>query len=155
VPAFVGLGAPHWDPEACASITGLTFAATGSHIARAALESVAYQTTDLMNAMVADGARDARQIRVDGGMAANDWFCQFLADMLDTDVVRPANIETTAAGAAFLAGMAVGIWNGPDDIAGAWREDRTFNPVMKTDERRALMAGWQEAVDRTRSRIRA
>jgi glycerol kinase len=88
-------------------------------------------------------------------MAANDWFCQFLADMLDTDVVRPANIETTAAGAAFLAGMAVGIWNGPDDIAGAWREDRTFNPVMKTDERRALMAGWQEAVDRTRSRIRA
>jgi glycerol kinase len=155
VPAFVGLGAPHWDPEARASITGLTFAATGSHIARAALESVAYQTTDLMNAMVADGARDARQIRVDGGMAANDWFCQFLADMLDTDVVRPANIETTAAGAAFLAGMAVGIWNGPDDIAGAWKEDRTFNPVMKTDERRALMAGWQEAVDRTRSRIRA
>jgi len=155
VPAFVGLGAPHWDPEARASITGLTFAATGSHIARAALESVAYQTTDLMNAMVADGARDARQIRVDGGMAANDWFCQFLADMLDTDVVRPANIETTAAGAAFLAGMAVGIWNGPDDIAGAWREDRTFHPVMKTDERAALMAGWQEAVDRTRSRTRA
>ncbi|MDQ0837368.1 glycerol kinase GlpK [Sphingomonas faeni] len=155
VPAFVGLGAPHWDPEARASITGLTFAATGSHIARAALESVAYQTTDLMNAMVADGARDARQIRVDGGMAANDWFCQFLADMLDTDVVRPANIETTAAGAAFLAGMAVGIWNGPDDISGAWREDRTFHPVMKTDERTALMAGWQEAVDRTRSRTRA
>ena len=155
VPAFVGLGAPHWDPDARASITGLTFAATGSHIARAALESVAYQTADLMNAMVADGARDARQIRVDGGMAANDWFCQFLADMLDTDVVRPANIETTAAGAAFLAGMAVGIWNGPDDIAGAWKEDRTFNPVMKTDARTALMAEWQDAVDRTRSRTKA
>ncbi|MES2421840.1 MAG: glycerol kinase GlpK [Pseudomonadota bacterium] len=152
VPAFVGLGAPHWDPDARASITGLTFAATGSHIARAALESVAYQTADLMNAMVADGARDARQIRVDGGMAANDWFCQFLADMLETDVVRPANIETTAAGAAFLAGMAVGIWNGPDDIAATWKEDRIFNPKMKGDERPALMAGWQDAVDRTSSR---
>ncbi len=152
VPAFVGLGAPHWDPDARASITGLTFAATGSHIARAALESVAYQTADLMNAMVADGARDARQIRVDGGMAANDWFCQFLANMLDTDVVRPANIETTAAGAAFLAGMAVGIWNGPDDIAAAWKEDRIFNPKMNTEERTALMAGWQDAVDRTSSR---
>ncbi|WP_380779698.1 glycerol kinase GlpK [Sphingomonas sp. R86520] len=155
VPAFVGLGAPHWDPDARASITGLTFAATGSHIARAALESVAYQTADLMNAMVADGARDARQIRVDGGMAANDWFCQFLADMLDTDVVRPANIETTAAGAAFLAGMAVGIWNGPDDIAAAWKEDRTFRPAMKDAQRAALMEGWQEAVGRTRSGSKA
>ncbi|MGW8279029.1 glycerol kinase GlpK [Sphingomonas aurantiaca] len=152
VPAFVGLGAPHWDPDARASITGLTFAATGSHIARAALESVAYQTADLMNAMVADGARDARQIRVDGGMAANDWFCQFLADMLDTDVVRPANIETTAAGAAFLAGMAVGIWNGPDDIAATWKEDRIFTPAMTRDARASLMDGWQDAVDRTSSR---
>jgi glycerol kinase len=152
VPAFVGLGAPHWDPDARASITGLTFAATGSHIARAALESVAYQTADLMNAMVADGARDAQQIRVDGGMAANDWFCQFLADMLDTDVVRPANIETTAAGAAFLAGMAVGIWKGPDDIAATWREDRTFSPAMVGEQRVALMDGWQEALDRTSSR---
>ncbi|MCK8457476.1 glycerol kinase GlpK [Sphingomonas faeni] len=155
VPAFVGLGAPHWDPDARASITGLTFAATGSHIARAALESVAYQTADLMNAMVADGARDARQIRVDGGMAANDWFCQFLADMLDTDVVRPANIETTAAGAAFLAGMAIGVWNGPDDIANAWKEDRVFNPAITADARTLLMAGWQEAIDRTSARTKS
>ncbi|WP_242186673.1 glycerol kinase GlpK [Sphingomonas sp. CARO-RG-8B-R24-01] len=155
VPAFVGLGAPHWDPNARASITGLTFAATGSHIARAALESVAYQTADLMNAMVADGARDARQIRVDGGMAANDWFCQFLADVLDTDVVRPANIETTAAGAAFLAGMAVGIWNGPDDIAAAWKEERIFSATMGSDQRAALMEGWQEALGRTGSRQNA
>ncbi|WP_277983075.1 glycerol kinase GlpK [Sphingomonas faeni] len=155
VPAFVGLGAPHWDPDARASITGLTFAATGSHIARAALESVAYQTADLMNAMVADGARDARQIRVDGGMAANDWFCQFLADMLATDVVRPANIETTAAGAAFLAGMAVGIWNGPDDFAAAWQEDRVFNPTMTGEARTTLMQGWQDAVDRTSSRAKS
>ena len=155
VPAFVGLGAPHWDPDARASITGLTFAATGSHIARAALESVAYQTADLMKAMVADGARDARQIRVDGGMAANDWFCQFLADMLATDVVRPANIETTAAGAAFLAGMAVGIWNGPDDFAAAWQEDRVFNPTMTGEARTTLMQGWQDAVDRTSSRAKS
>ncbi|WP_340315652.1 glycerol kinase GlpK [Rhizorhabdus argentea] len=151
VPAFVGLGAPHWDPDARASITGLTFAATGSHIARAALESVAYQTADLMDAMVADGTRHTRQIRVDGGMAANDWFCQFLADMLDTEVARPANIETTAAGAAFLAGMAIGIWNGPEDVAAAWKEDRTFKPMMKGDQRTMLKKGWQEALDRTRS----
>jgi len=151
VPAFVGLGAPHWDPDARASITGLTFAATGSHIARAALESVAYQTADLVDAMVADGARDARQIRVDGGMAANDWFCQFLADMLDTEVARPSNIETTAAGAAFLAGMATGIWNGPDEIVAAWQEDRTFRPAMNDAARAALKAGWQTALGRTRS----
>jgi len=155
VPAFVGLGAPHWDPDARASITGLTFAATGSHIARAALESVAYQTADLVDAMVADGRCDARHIRVDGGMAANDWFCQFLADMLDIEVARPANIETTAAGAAFLAGMAVGIWNGPEEIAAAWKEDRTFRPMMKDDRRMIMKRGWQEALDRTRSRSNA
>jgi glycerol kinase len=155
VPAFVGLGAPHWDPDARASITGLTFAATGSHIARAALESVAYQTADLIDAMVADGARDARQIRVDGGMAANDWFCQFLANMLDTEVARPANIETTAAGAAFLAGMAVGVWNGIDDISAAWKGERTFKPDMTGDARASLKQGWQEALSRTRSTIKA
>lgn len=155
VPAFVGLGAPHWDPDARATITGLTFAATGSHIARAALESVAYQTADLVDAMVADGARDARQIRVDGGMAANDWFCQFLANMLDTEVARPANIETTAAGAAFLAGMAVGVWNGIDDISAAWKGERTFTPDMTSDARAGLKDGWQEALSRTRSKIEA
>ena len=154
VPAFVGLGAPHWDPDARATITGLSFAATGSHIARAALESVAYQTADLVDAMVADGARDARQIRVDGGMAANDWFCQFLANMLDTEVARPANIETTAAGAAFLAGMAVGVWNGIDDISAAWKGERTFTPDMTKDERAGLQKGWQEALSRTRSTIK-
>ena len=155
VPAFVGLGAPHWDTEARASITGLTFAATGSHIARAALESVAYQTADLMDAMVADGARDARQIRVDGGMAANDWFCQFLADMLDTEVARPVNIETTAAGAAFLAGMATGIWSSSDDIAAVWKEERTFKPAMTDFQRATLKRGWQEALGRTRSAPKA
>ena len=152
VPAFVGLGAPHWDPAARATITGLTFDATGAHLARAALESVAYQTNDLIAAMSADGARDLRQVRVDGGMAANDWFCQFLADMLDTEVARPANIETTAAGAAFLAGMTTGMWSGPDDIAATWRADRTFMPQMTADKRAALNAGWQNAVKRTLAR---
>ena len=151
VPAFVGLGAPHWDPAARATITGLTFDATGAHLARAALESVAYQTNDLIAAMGADGARDLRQVRVDGGMAANDWFCQFLADMLDTEVARPANIETTAAGAAFLAGMTAGMWSGPEDIAATWRADRTFVPQMTADKRAALNAGWQDAIKRTLS----
>lgn len=151
VPAFVGLGAPHWDPAARATITGLTFDASGAHLARAALESVAYQTNDLIAAMFADGARDLRQVRVDGGMADNDWFCQFLADMLDTEVARPANIETTAAGAAFLAGMTAGMWSGPDYIATTWRADRAFVPQMTADKRAALNAGWQDAVKRTRS----
>ena len=151
VPAFVGLGAPHWDPAARATISGLTFDATGAHLARAALESVAYQTNDLIAAMSADGARDPRQVRVDGGMAANDWFCQFLADILDAEVARPANIETTAAGAAFLAGMTAGMWSGPDDIAATWRADRTFTPQMTADKRAALNAGWQDAVRRTLS----
>ena len=151
VPAFVGLGAPHWDPAARATISGLTFDATGAHLARAALESVAYQTNDLIAAMSADGARDPRQVRVDGGMAANDWFCQFLADILDAEVARPANIETTAAGAAFLAGMTAGMWSGPDDIAATWRADRMFVPRMTADKRAALNAGWQDAVRRTLS----
>ena len=155
VPAFVGLGAPHWDTDARATITGLTFDATGAHVARAALESVAYQTADLVSAMVADGARDARTIRIDGGMAANDWFCQFLADMLNTRVERPANIETTVAGAAFLAGLAVGVWNKLQDVASAWAEDRVFVPTMKKKERSALTQGWHEALARSRSRVAA
>jgi glycerol kinase len=155
VPAFVGLGAPHWDPDARATITGLTFDATGAHIARAALESVAYQTADLVDAMVADGARDARTIRVDGGMAANDWFCQFLADMLDTKVERPANIETTVAGAAYLAGLAVGIWDKLEDVAASWKEDRVFEPAMKKGKREKLKTGWREALARSRSKIPA
>jgi glycerol kinase len=153
VPAFVGLGAPHWDTDARATITGLTFDATGAHIARAALESVAYQTVDLVDAMIADGARGARTIRVDGGMAANDWFCQFLADMLGAKVERPVNIETTAAGAACLAGLAVGVWNKLEDVAASWQADRVFEPAMKKGKRTALKAGWSEALARSRSKL--
>lgn len=152
VPAFVGLGAPHWDPDARATITGLTFDATGAHIVRSALEAVAYQTLDLVDAMVADGAHDAQTIRVDGGMAANDWFCQFLADMLETPVERPANIETTVAGAAFLAGLATGVWSSLDEIAATWRQDRVFTPAMNGDDRAALRSGWNDAVARSLSK---
>ena len=110
VPAFVGLGAPHWNPRARGLLCGLTLDATPAHLARAALESIAYQTLDLTTAMERDGAQRAAAIRVDGGVAANDWFCQFLADILDARVERPGQLETTALGAAFLAGLATGVW---------------------------------------------
>ena len=148
VPGFVGLGAPHWDPAARGLISGLTLGSTAAHIARAALESVAYQTLDLADAMSRDGAGEARAIRVDGGMAANDWFCQFLADMLAVPVQRPTELESTARGAAFLAGLAVGVWNGLDAISAAWSCAREFTPSMDPSVRSRLIDGWQEALAR-------
>lgn len=148
VPAFVGLGAPHWDPAARASISGLTLGSTAAHVARAALESVAYQTLDLARAMTADGAGPAREIRVDGGMAANDWFCQFLADILEVPVERPTELESTARGAAFLAGLATGIWSGLPDVARAWSCGATFQPRMDKGLRSELVAGWNDALAR-------
>ena len=148
VPAFTGLGAPHWQPQARGLICGLTLDATAAHIARAALESVAYQTLDLLNAMAADAGRGAEALRVDGGMAANDWFCQFLADLLDAPVERPAVIETTALGAAFLAGLTAGIYGAPQDVAASWRRERRFEPAMAHPVRAGLIAGWREAVGR-------
>jgi len=148
VPAFVGLGAPHWRPDARGLICGLTLDTTEAHLARAMLESVAYQTFDLTTAMAADGTKRAAAIRVDGGMAANDWFCQFLADILDARVERPAQVETTVLGAAYLAGLAVGIWPGLDAIARAWKRNATFEPRMARDRRDTLLAGWQSALGR-------
>jgi len=149
VPAFVGLGAPHWQPEARGLICGLTLDASGEHLTRAALESVAYQTLDLTHAMQRDGARAAAAIRVDGGMAANDWFCQFLADVLEARVERPAELETTALGAAFLAGLATGVWNGLGSVAEAWSTAAVFTPGMTPARRAALIAGWRQALART------
>jgi glycerol kinase len=149
VPAFVGLGAPHWVPEARGLICGLTLDATGAHLARAALESVAYQTLDLTEAMLRDGARRAEAIRVDGGMAANDWFCQFLADILQARVERPAELETTALGAAFLAGLATGVWRDLESLTATWRTAAVFAPAMSPARRAGLVAGWREAVERT------
>ncbi len=144
VPGFVGLGAPHWDPAARGLICGLSLDATAAHVARAALESVAYQTLDLMDAMPSP----ARTLRVDGGMVANDWFCQFLADMLQVPVERPAVLETTALGASVLAGLAVGLYAGPEDVARGWRAGRRFDPAMDGAARADLITGWRTALGR-------
>ena len=146
VPAFVGLGAPHWDPDARGAIFGLTLGATQAHLARAALEAVAYQTMDLADAMVADGGSSPAALRVDGGMAANDWLCQFLADMLDVPVERPVHLETTALGAAFLAGLATGVWPDIDALAKTWDRGALFEPRMTAADRKAAAAGWHDAV---------
>lgn len=149
VPAFVGLGAPHWDPEARGLICGLTFSATAAHLARAALESVAYQTLDLADAMAGDGAGRPSTMRVDGGMAANDWYCQFLADMLQVEVERPACLETTSLGAAFLAGLATGVWSDLDAVAATWTRGSVFSPRMDGAQRGRMIAGWKDALRRT------
>lgn len=151
VPAFVGLGAPYWDSDARGAIHGLTLGATGAHLARAALEAVGYQSLDLLGAMAADGAAVATTIRVDGGMAANDWLCQFLADILAVPVERPHNLETTALGAAFHAGLTVGLWPGLDALAQTWTCAARFEPGMAPALRERLLGGWRDAVDRTLS----
>ncbi len=148
IPAFVGLGAPHWQPEARGLISGLTLGATAAHVARAALEAVAYQTADLVDAMVRDGADRPAALRVDGGMSANDWLCQFLADILDLPVERPRNLETTALGAAFLAGIGVGLWSGTDEVASLTRVARRFEPRMEAAQRARLVGGWRMALAR-------
>ena len=149
VPAFVGLGAPHWDPDARGAIFGLTLGATGAHLARAALEAVAYQSLDLAEAMAADCGTRLAAIRVDGGMAANSWLCQFLADILQVTVQRPKHLETTALGAAFHAGLATGVWMGLDGLPDAGSQSDRFEPDMAAAERERLIAGWQAAVART------
>lgn len=147
VPAFTGLGAPHWAPHARGLITGLSRGVGRAEIARAALESVAYQTADLMTAFGADGA-GARTLRVDGGMVANDWLMQFLADILGVPVERPKVLETTALGAAYLAGLHAGLYQDTDEIAERWRLDARFQPAMSPDARNANLAGWADALRR-------
>lgn len=148
VPAFVGLGAPHWDAHARGLICGLTLGTSAAHVARAALESVGYQTADLITAMIEDGAGRPDRLRVDGGMSANDWLCQFLADILEIPVERPANLETTALGAAFLAGMGVGLWPNTDAVAALTRSANRFAPAGDPDRRAVLIAGWRKALER-------
>lgn len=149
VPAFVGLGAPHWDPDARGAIFGLTLGATQAHLARAALEAVGYQTMDLTAAMTADGGAAPATIRVDGGMAANDWLCQFLADLLEVAVERPVHLETTALGAAFLAGLATGVWADLDAVRVTWARRDCFEPRMAAADRERLVTGWKVAVAKT------
>ena len=149
VPAFVGLGAPHWEPGARGAIHGLTFDCGRDHLVRAALEAVAYQSLDLMGAMAADSGAATRSMRVDGGMAANDWLCQFLADILAVPVERPANLETTALGAAFLAGLATGVWAGIEALPVDAAHTSRFEPRMADAERQLRIDGWKDAVRRT------
>ena len=151
VPAFAGLGAPHWDPEARGALFGLTRNSGVAHFARAALESVAYQTRDLMVAMAADVGAPADSLRVDGGMTTNDWLMQFLADVLDLPVERPTVTETTALGAARLAGLGAGLYPSPHALFGRWRLERRFEPSMPAGTRERLLAGWDDAVARVKS----
>jgi glycerol kinase len=150
VPAFVGLGAPHWDPSARGAIFGLTRGANKAHLARATLEAIAFQTRDVIDAIEADSGVALTELRVDGGAAANDLLLQIQADILGRDVVRPAVLETTALGAAYLAGLAVGFWKNTSDVSRNWRIDKRFEPQMPVEAREAMSAGWKRAVERAK-----
>ncbi|MDX2047775.1 MAG: glycerol kinase GlpK [Chitinophagaceae bacterium] len=146
VPAFAGLGAPHWNQHARGTMVGLTRGSSAAHIARAALDSIAYQTMDVLQAMEADSGIAIKELRVDGGATANDILMQFQSDILDVNVVRPEITETTALGAAYLAGLATGYWKNMDDIQQQWKADKTFKPAMEEENREQFVAGWQRAV---------
>ncbi|HEY0916348.1 MAG TPA: glycerol kinase GlpK [Solimonas sp.] len=149
VPAFTGLGAPYWDPQARGAVLGLTRDSGIAHIVRAALESVCYQTRDLMNAMAQDSIVPT-ELRVDGGMVVNDWLTQFLSDMLKIPVIRPQTVETTALGAAFLAGLQVGVYQSLDEISALWGVERRFSPALDVNKADQLYAGWLDAVQRVK-----
>jgi len=151
VPAFAGLGAPHWDQYARGAIVGLTRGATAAHIARAALESIAFQSADLLDAMQADAGVRLAELRVDGGAARNDFMMQFQADLIGGPVVRPRITETTALGAAYLAGLAVGFWKSEEDIARQWQTERRFEPSMPATRVRELRGRWTNAVERAKA----
>jgi glycerol kinase len=151
VPAFVGLGAPYWDAYARGIIVGLTRGTDRRHLARAALEAICYQSRDLLEAMVADSGIGLEALRADGGAAANGLLMQLQADLVDVPVQRPAITETTALGAAYLAGLAVGYWSDLDEIAAQWQVEAEFRPAMPADQRDTLYAGWQRAVERSRN----
>jgi glycerol kinase len=148
VPAFAGLGSPHWDAYARGAIVGLTRGTTGGHIARAALEAIAYQAADVLAAMESDSGIRLKELRVDGGAARNDMLMQFQADLLGVPVVRPKVTETTALGAAYLAGLAVGFWKDSVEIGAQWQAERRFDPGMSRDRVESLLAGWRKAVER-------
>lgn len=149
VPAFVGLGAPYWDARARGTIRGLTRGTGKAHIVRAALESIAYQCNDLINAMESDMGMDITSLYVDGGASANNFLMQFQSDILNCKVIRPSSVETTSLGAAYLAGLAVGYWKDLGDVDSNWQKDREFTPMMEEDRREELLKGWKQAVSGT------
>jgi glycerol kinase len=150
VPAFTGLGSPHWDPYARGTLIGLTRGTTRAHVARAALDGIAYQVADVLTAMQADAGIPVTELRVDGGAAANDLLMQFQADLLGVPVVRPSQLESTAKGAACLAGLAVGYWQDDAEIRSLWKADRVFEPSMDPARRAAFLAGWAKALGRAK-----
>jgi glycerol kinase len=150
VPAFTGLGAPHWDPHARGTMVGLSRGTTRAHIARAALEAIAIQSAEVLAAMQKDAARPLIELRVDGGATANNLLMQFQADVLGVPVVRPRITETTALGAAYLAGLGVGFWRSPDELARNWQVERRFEPRMSRDEATDRLRRWSRAVERSR-----
>jgi glycerol kinase len=149
VPAFAGLGAPHWNQYARGTMFGLTRGSSNAHIARAALDSIAYQTYDVLKAMEADSGIHIKELRVDGGATVNSRLMQFQSDILDCKVIRPKITETTALGAAYLAGLAVGYWKNVEEIQQQWQVDRSFAPEMNDEKRNELVNGWQRAVKAT------
>jgi glycerol kinase len=146
VPAFAGLGAPYWNPYARGAVFGMTRGTTSAHLARAALESIAFQSCDVLKAMEADLGSSIAELRVDGGAVANNLLMQFQADILQTNVVRPEITETTALGAAYLAGLAVGYWKNIDELEQKWKLNRQFKPAMVADERDRRIAEWARAI---------
>jgi glycerol kinase len=150
VPAFAGLGAPHWDQYARGTLTGLTRGTTAGHIARAALEGIAFQVADVLEVMKEDSEIPVKELRVDGGAAANNLLMQFQADLLGVPVVRPKVVETTALGAAYLAGLAVGYWKDRQELHTAWQTDRIFTPQKSADEVAHRRERWAEALNRSR-----
>jgi glycerol kinase len=146
-PAFAGLGAPYWNQHARGTIVGITRGTTGAHLARAALDSIAYQTMDVLKAMEADAGIAIKELRVDGGATANNLLMQFQSDLLNTKVIRPTVVETTALGAAYLAGLAVGYWSGTDEIERQWQMEKMFSPTMEDTKRNELSNGWQQAIN--------
>jgi glycerol kinase len=150
VPAFTGLGCPHWDPHVRGTIVGLSRGSTRAHIARAALESIAFQSADLLAAMQNDASQPLRELRVDGGATANNLLMQFQADILGVPVIRPRITETTALGASFLAGLAVGFWRSTDELSRIWQVDRRFEPSMPQDQAQQRLHEWSRAVAASR-----
>jgi glycerol kinase len=150
VPAFAGLGAPHWDADARGMMIGVTRGTSKANIARAALESIAQQSADVLEAMQRDAGAPLTELRVDGGAARNNMLMQLQADLVGVPVVRPRVTETTALGAAYLAGLAVDFWDGPDEIVSLWQIDRRFEPQMPIADRERLRGEWKRAVERTR-----
>jgi glycerol kinase len=151
VPALAGLGAPHWDQQARGAFFGITRGTTTAHFTRAALEAIAYQVFDVLKAMEKDSGKPTQELRVDGGATANNFLMQFQADLLDCEIKRPKIIETTALGAAFLAGLAVGFWKDQEELQKLWQPDKTFSPAMEDSKREKLVHFWHKAVERTKN----